>query len=71
MILTNHNTTTIVWMLKECSSFCTCVDEALDHLEKRLMNYMIKVFFGIEMDMRSEGFECKKVRKICEMNQYL
>ena len=71
MILTNHNTTTIVWMLKECSSFFTCVDEALDHLETKTYELYDQRFFWIEMDMRTEGFECKKMRKNCEINQYL
>ena len=47
------------------------MDEALDHLETKTYELYDQRFFGIEKDMRSEGFECKKVRKNCEMNEYL
>ena len=57
--------------VEECSSSCTWVDEALDHLETKTYELYDQRIFGIGMEIRSEGFECKKVKKICEMNQYL
>jgi hypothetical protein len=46
------------------------VDEALDHLETKTYELYDQRIFEIEIEIRSEGFECKKVKKICEMNQY-
>ena len=47
------------------------MDEALDHLETKTYELYDQRIFEIEMEIRSEGFECKKVRKFCGMNQYL
>jgi hypothetical protein len=47
------------------------VDEALDHLETKTYELYDQRIFGIGMEVRSEGFKCKKVRKICGMIQYL
>ena len=47
------------------------MDEALDHLETKTYELYDQRIFGIEMEIRSESFECKKVRKFCRMNQYL
>jgi uncharacterized protein (UPF0335 family) len=47
------------------------VDEALNHLETKTYELYDQRIFEIEMEVRSEGFECKKVRKFCGMNQYL
>ena len=47
------------------------MDEALDHLETKTYELYDQRIFGIERKVRSESSKCKKVRKLCGMNQYL
>ena len=47
------------------------MDEALDHLETKTYELYDQRILDLEKKVGSENLYCKKVRKICEMIQYL
>ena len=57
--------------VEKCSSSCTWMDEALDHLEKKTYEIYDQSILDLEMEVGSESLYCKKVKKMCEMIQYL